>query len=159
MWNNWKQKLTLVNQKSNKYRNKEGGNFEYGGHYLNYTCYIFLVNFINVKKITLTDLIIALGLGLMVVGLGIKMKSASKVTEENSFVKVEKSEQALVISVNINTASSVELEVLPSIGPKIAQRIIDYRNKWGLFKRKEDIKNVSGIGEKTYEKIMDKIEI
>ncbi|KKQ31474.1 MAG: Competence protein ComEA helix-hairpin-helix repeat protein [Candidatus Shapirobacteria bacterium GW2011_GWE1_38_10] len=117
------------------------------------------MNFINVKKITLTDLIIALGLGLMVVGLGIKMKSASKVTEENSFVKVEKSEQALVISVNINTASSVELEVLPSIGPKIAQRIIDYRNKWGLFKRKEDIKNVSGIGEKTYEKIMDKIEI
>jgi competence protein ComEA len=117
------------------------------------------VNFDSVKKITLTDLVIILGLGLMVVGLGIKIKSASEVTKENNYINVEKSEQILVISVNINTASSVELEVLPAIGPKIAQRIIDYRNKWGAFKRKEDIKNVSGIGEKTYEKIMDKIEI
>lgn len=111
------------------------------------------------KKITLVDLIIVLGVSLMVVGLGIKMKEAAEVTIENKFVGVEKRVEPLVISVNINVASVTELEILPAIGPKTAQKIIDYRNKWGNFKKKEDIKNVSGIGEKTYEKIVDKIKI
>jgi hypothetical protein len=62
------------------------------------------VNFESVKKITLTDLVIILGLGLMVVGLGIKIKSASELTKENNFISVEKSEQILVISVNVDTA-------------------------------------------------------
>jgi competence protein ComEA len=117
------------------------------------------VNFNIVKKITFTDLIIVLGLVLMVVGLGIKMKGVSAVTENNKYIKTEKRTEELVISVNINTASSTELEILPAIGPKTAQKIIDYRNKWGAFKTKEEIKNVSGIGEKTYEKIKDKITI
>lgn len=117
------------------------------------------MNFSIVKKITLVDLAIVVGFVLMVIGLVIKMKAVAKVTSENKFVSVEKKTEVLIISVNINTASSIELEVLPAIGPKTAQKIIEYRNKWGGFKKKEEIMNVSGIGVKTYEKIMDKIKI
>lgn len=61
--------------------------------------------------------------------------------------------------VNINTASQKELESLPGIGPSLAQRIIQYRQEKGLFKTPEDIKNVSGIGEKKYEQIKDYITV
>lgn len=55
--------------------------------------------------------------------------------------------------VNINTATQAELEALPRIGPSIAQRIIEYRNTHGPFKAIEEIKNVSGIGDATFEAI------
>jgi competence protein ComEA len=61
--------------------------------------------------------------------------------------------------VNINTATLAELDTLPKIGPSIAQRIIDYRTKNGPFKKIEDIKNVSGIGDATYEAIKDLITV
>lgn len=59
--------------------------------------------------------------------------------------------------VNINTAGIEELKTLPRIGDSIAKRIIDYRTKNGRFNRIEDIKNVSGIGEKMFENIKDMI--
>jgi len=55
--------------------------------------------------------------------------------------------------VNINTANLKELESLPGIGPVIANNIIEYRESNGSFKKKEELKNVSGIGEKKYEEI------
>lgn len=61
--------------------------------------------------------------------------------------------------VNINTASQKELEGLPGIGPSLAQRIIQYRQEKGPFKTPEDVKNVSGIGEKKYEQIKDYITV
>ena len=62
-------------------------------------------------------------------------------------------------SVNINAATAAELDRLPGIGPVIAGRIIDYRQKYGAFKRKEDIVKVSGIGSSLYAKIKDQITI
>ena len=59
--------------------------------------------------------------------------------------------------VNINTATTEELEKLDGIGPAIAQRIVDYRNANGKFLAIDEIKNVSGIGEKTFEKFKDNI--
>ncbi|MEZ0536146.1 helix-hairpin-helix domain-containing protein [Caldicellulosiruptoraceae bacterium PP1] len=59
--------------------------------------------------------------------------------------------------ININTASKSDFEKLPGIGPAIAQKIIDYREKVGRFKSIDDIKNVSGIGEKKYDAIKDYI--
>jgi len=91
------------------------------------------VNFDYVKKITFKDLMIVLGLALMVTGLGIKMKETEDSTKETRFEKVEKREKALEVVVDINLASTTELEVLPAIGPVTAQKIIDYRNRRGAF--------------------------
>ncbi len=52
--------------------------------------------------------------------------------------------------VNINTATAAELEMLPHIGPAMAQRIIAYRETHGPFARIEDLQNVEGIGETRY---------
>jgi comEA protein len=61
--------------------------------------------------------------------------------------------------ININTAPASELESLPRIGPKVAQRIVDYRTKNGNFKKVEEIMKVQGIGEKVYEQIKDLITV
>ena len=57
--------------------------------------------------------------------------------------------------ININTATSEQLQTLPSIGPVIAERIITYRNENGNFASVTDLLNVSGIGEKTLETLFD----
>ena len=62
-------------------------------------------------------------------------------------------------TININTSNVKELESLPGIGPVTAKNIIEYRNKNGLFRKKEEIKNVTGIGEKKYEEIKQSISI
>lgn len=61
--------------------------------------------------------------------------------------------------ININSASLSELQKINGIGETKAQCIIDYREKNGGFKSIEDIKNVEGIGAKTFDKIKDKISI
>ncbi len=61
--------------------------------------------------------------------------------------------------ININRANLEELQKLPGIGPSKAQAIVDYREKVGKFKSIEEIKNVKGIGEKTYEKLKELITV
>ena len=55
--------------------------------------------------------------------------------------------------VNINTATVPELDGLPGIGLHMAQRIVDYRQKNGPFKKLEDLMAVQGIGEKNFLKL------
>ena len=54
---------------------------------------------------------------------------------------------------NINTASTKELQILPNIGPQMAQRIVDYREQHGTFDSVDALQNVKGIGTKTLEKL------
>jgi len=61
--------------------------------------------------------------------------------------------------ININLASSTELTDLPGIGSVLASRIVDHRRQHGDFLSIEDIRNVSGIGEKRFEAIQDKITV
>ena len=56
-------------------------------------------------------------------------------------------------AINLNTATVDQLESLPGIGRKTAERIIEYRTKSGGFKRVEDLMNVKGIGEKSFLKL------
>lgn len=53
--------------------------------------------------------------------------------------------------VNLNTATLADLDTLPRIGPAMAQRILDFRDANGPFAAVEDLRNVTGIGEKTFE--------
>ncbi|WBW95833.1 helix-hairpin-helix domain-containing protein [Oceanirhabdus sp. W0125-5] len=61
--------------------------------------------------------------------------------------------------ININTASIERLQLIPGIGEVKAASIVEYRKKNGGFKSIEEIKNISGIGEKTFEKLRDYIDI
>ncbi len=61
------------------------------------------------------------------------------------------------LKTNINTADIEELMELPNIGETLAGRIIEYRNSKGSFKKPEDLMGVSGIGQKTFDKLKDLI--
>lgn len=61
--------------------------------------------------------------------------------------------------VNINTADQSQLDTLPGVGPSLAQRIIQHREINGPFKAIEDIKDVSGIGDKNFEKLKDRVTV
>lgn len=61
--------------------------------------------------------------------------------------------------INLNTASSAQLDTLPGIGTAYAQRIIEYRASHGGFKNISELKNVKGIGDKTFDKLKDLITL
>ena len=60
---------------------------------------------------------------------------------------------------NINTATSAQLETLPGLGKAVAERIVEYRDKNGNFKKVEDLMNVKGIGEKSFLKLKPLITV
>ena len=61
--------------------------------------------------------------------------------------------------ININTADAGQLVSLPQVGPKMAQRILDFRKSNGNFKRVQDLMKVKGIGEKIFAKLQPLITI
>lgn len=61
--------------------------------------------------------------------------------------------------INLNTATQAELETLTGVGPSKALSIIEYREKTGKFQSVEDLKKISGIGDKTFEKLKDSIKV
>lgn len=67
---------------------------------------------------------------------------------------------AIAEPLDINTASAKELAIiLDGVGPKIADRIIAYRNENGSFKSIDDLMKVKGIGKSTLEKNKDRIKV
>ena len=61
--------------------------------------------------------------------------------------------------INLNTATVGQLETLPGIGKSTAERILEYRDKSGGFKKVEDLMNVRGIGEKSFLKLKPLVTI
>lgn len=96
-------------------------------------------------------------------GVNLAMKVADEmiiyvpyIGEEDSIISESGNQTSLSSDeglININNASETELTELPGVGPSKAAAIIEYREQNGGFSTKEDIKNISGIGEKTYEKL------
>ena len=78
-----------------------------------------------------------------------------EVEEETPALPVPTAEDPL----NINEAGEAELDQLPEIGPVLAERIVAYRAEHGPFARVEDLMNVEGIGEVTFEKIRELVTV
>lgn len=91
-----------------------------------------------------------------------EVKEVEKITTFENEEKViidegEEENKNLSGKININTANAVQLQTLNGIGEETAQKIINYRNANGKFKKIEDLKNVSGIGEAKYNNIKEYI--
>jgi competence protein ComEA len=61
--------------------------------------------------------------------------------------------------INLNAATAAQLQTLPGVGASAAQRILDYRQKNGSFKKIEELMNVKGIGEKSFLKLKPLITV
>ena len=61
--------------------------------------------------------------------------------------------------VNLNTADQTALETLPHVGPATAQKIIDWRTKNGRFRSIQDLRSISGIGDKTFDQLKDLVTV
>jgi competence protein ComEA len=61
--------------------------------------------------------------------------------------------------VNLNSADATALETLPRIGPAMAQRILDWREANGRFSAVEDLLDVTGIGDATFEGLRDLVTV
>ena len=81
----------------------------------------------------------------------------NKEPEQQENQAVPEDDDAVSLSVNINTADVQELDLLPGIGEKLAENIIAYRIENGSFQTIEEIKNVPKIGDSIFEKIKNYI--
>lgn len=95
---------------------------------------------------------------------------AKKLKDEDCVIipNIDKPNEAIITSsdknkdnelININTADKERLEEIPGVGPVTAQKILDYRDENGYFDNIEDLKNINGIGDKTFENMKDKITV
>jgi competence protein ComEA len=65
----------------------------------------------------------------------------------------------LTRTINLNTATAAELELLPGIGPALAARIIEYRRESGGFRSVDELDKVKGIGPRTLEKVRHLVSV
>ncbi len=84
---------------------------------------------------------------------------SDSLTAEKEIKNSEELKQKFEKKININLAYSADLQRLPGIGEVMADRIIEYREQYGNFKRIDDIMLVKGIGIKKFEKVRDLITV
>lgn len=86
--------------------------------------------------------------------------NAHNIVQASQLVKPDPPELVFYIDppVDINTGNSEELQLLPSIGPVLANRMVAYRKRHGPFTSLDSLRNVSGIGPKTIRKLQYYLE-
>ena len=86
-------------------------------------------------------------------------QQAAPAAKSRGAAKAGKAAPGATAIVNINTATQAQLETLPGLGAKAAERILEYRQKNGQFKKVEDLMNVKGIGEKSFLKLKPRLTV
>ncbi len=107
--------------------------------------YYFTICKISIKLLPLVILCFLPGCG--------EQKDAKQVLLTQNQVTVSES------AININTASAEELEQLPHIGAKLAQKIIEHREKFGRFRKAEYLMLVDGISDRRFREIRSLVKV
>ncbi len=81
--------------------------------------------------------------------------SYNRVLYDREIIVIPKKKEKKELQVSLNTAGIEELILLPGIGEKMAERILEYREQHGCFHSPEEIMEVKGIGAKKYEQIRE----
>jgi competence protein ComEA len=94
----------------------------------------------------------------MVINIPIKGQlNAASSTTSSLTTATSKTDNSNISKINLNQADENELQNLPGIGPSKAAAIISYRNENGPFQTIDDLKKISGIGDKTFDKLKESI--
>ena len=95
----------------------------------------------------------------MVVLLALGLAGVAHAAQTSARRSPSASEATAGTLVNLNTANASQLETLPGIGKSTAERILEYRQKNGGFKKIEDLMNVRGVGEKSFLKLKSLVTV
>jgi competence protein ComEA len=96
---------------------------------------------------------------LLAFGLGVTTSAEQESSRKTSSSPPASASASASAPINLNTASVAQLETLPGIGRSTAERILEYRQKNGSFKKIEDLMNVRGVGEKSFLKLKPLIPV
>jgi competence protein ComEA len=94
-----------------------------------------------------------------IVGIAVSAAAASAQNKATTPKAAATATATATVPVNLNTATAEQLATIPGVGPRMAERIVDYRQKNGGFKKVEDLMNVSGVGEKSFLKMKPLITV
>ena len=83
----------------------------------------------------------------------VKVQKAQRTPKGQKAQRTPKAAKTIEGKINLNSASAEELDALPRIGPKVAQRMVEYRTAHNGFKTVDELRNVKGIGPKVLEAI------
>lgn len=87
------------------------------------------------------------------------LHGCSEHKEAKQFLPTENQVEMSESAININTATDEELKKIPHIGEKTAQNIIDFREKYGKFRKPEQLLLIHGISEKHFREMRNRIKI